>query len=702
MDVVSAQKAYQLYITADKTQSGSISLEEASQEPIIQTAFDLQKAGANLDNDPNTLSYAEYVLALQQVTGITNEQDYWIEVLRKKNENPTWFSGKILDSLPLKLKDNKEFILQCIAINGYALACASDRLKDDPQVALAAIKNWAYLREASPRLKDDTDFVLQCIAINGNNLAYASDRLKDDPEVALAAIKNNASLREAGPRLKDDKAFVLQCIAIDDYALAYASDRLKDDPEVALAAIKNHGSLREASPRLKDDTDFVLQCIAINGSNLAYTSDRFKDDPEVVFAAIKNGASLREASLRLKDDTDFVLQCSSINEYILDGASDRLKDDKAFVLQCIAHSWYALAYASDRLKDDPEVALAAIKNHGSLREASPRLKDDKDFVLQCIAINAYNLDYASDRLKNDKDFILQCIAINEHNLAYASDRLKDDPEVALAAIKNGASLSEISPNLKNNSSFLNALFMVNPFIYYSLTSEQKTNLFPLPVSEFQARLSTLNIQKPARIHNLNVLEEIQAQRQATAASLKPLAVIIDALEDYEELGNGVKGAFAFELQHVGELIDHGYAVTYYQVGTDTELISAIKDAARFQKISMLIINGHGDAYCISLGTTYDQETAQLDTQDNLKLTEVADVLQANSTLILGSCGTGAGRTTKENMANMLHRVFPQTNVYAPTVSVGGETIYFDNSGKIEDVRFNNDSERTYKIPACTP
>ena len=68
----------------------------------------------------------------------------------------------------------------------------------------------------------------------GLALKFASDSLKNDKEVVLAAVQQD------GWALQYMLQMRLRMIKIqqDDYALAYASDALKNDPIVAMAAVK--------------------------------------------------------------------------------------------------------------------------------------------------------------------------------------------------------------------------------------------------------------------------------------------------------------------------------------------------------------------------------------------------------------------------------------------------------------------------------
>jgi hypothetical protein len=89
---------------------------------------------------------------------------------------------------------------------------------------------------------------------NGLALEYASDDLKNDREVVLAAVQQNGlALEYASDDLKNDREVVLAAVQQDGFALEYASTNLQDDKEVVnIASQQNPFSTEHASDRLKE------------------------------------------------------------------------------------------------------------------------------------------------------------------------------------------------------------------------------------------------------------------------------------------------------------------------------------------------------------------------------------------------------------------------------------------------------------------
>jgi hypothetical protein len=180
---------------------------------------------------------------------------------------------------------SREIIQYANKKNDQYIYRASDRLKNNKDFVLDAVRHGCTLDFAPARLKDDKDVVLAAVKKDSDNLEFASDRLKDDQDVVLAAVRNGRSLHFASDRLKDDKDVVLAAVQKHGDNLEFASDRLKDDQDVVLAAVQKHGcSLEFASDRLKNDRDVVLAALETTlliNIIKDYIPPELKEDPEV-------------------------------------------------------------------------------------------------------------------------------------------------------------------------------------------------------------------------------------------------------------------------------------------------------------------------------------------------------------------------------------------------------------------------------------
>ena len=248
-------------------------------------------------------------------------------------------------------------------------------------------------------------------------LEGASDALKDDKDVILAAMTtgNGGSLEAleyASERLRDDRDVMLAAMAVADDAevLEFASERLRDDTGFIRALIAmspaTHGStwfgsewLRHASERLENDEGMLL---------LLKLHEEGAD------------AMMEEASDEHKDDKDFLLTAVALDELVLQHASERLKDDKAVVLAAVSKaesqsddsgSGHALKFASDERQNDKEMVVAALANGWALQDVPEELKNDKDVVSAAVSADENALHYAVDGAKNDPAVLLAAVAL---------------------------------------------------------------------------------------------------------------------------------------------------------------------------------------------------------------------------------------------------------------------------------------------------
>lgn len=155
------------------------------------------------------------------------------------------------------------------------------------------IKNESNIVDAL-KLQDAESLEIETITLskflktkrNGSPLQFASDRLKNDKEIVLEAVKANGyALQFASDELKSDKEIVLKAVKESGYALKYASDELKNDIEIVLEAVKENGyALKYASDELKANIPFLLDLVARNsiypGQYIEYLIEYINPDIE--------------------------------------------------------------------------------------------------------------------------------------------------------------------------------------------------------------------------------------------------------------------------------------------------------------------------------------------------------------------------------------------------------------------------------------
>ena len=147
--------------------------------------------------------------------------------------------------------------VKAVSLNGEELNHASDELRDDKDVVLAALREYRLaLMFASPRLQDDDDVVRASLMKYGGSIRYASKSKQADPEFATLAVKQNF------------------------HAVAFLNREMTDREDVAMHVYG--GPFKHLSLRLRANKAIVYNaCRKENGSAFTYASPELRDDKDV-------------------------------------------------------------------------------------------------------------------------------------------------------------------------------------------------------------------------------------------------------------------------------------------------------------------------------------------------------------------------------------------------------------------------------------
>ena len=299
---------------------------------------------------------------------------------------------------------------------------------------------------------NDKEFMLALLAYNGTYLQHASEELKADKEVIMAALKSGYSLpyEHVSDALKTDRDFLLEMVSLDAYCLEFFSEELKQDEQIVLAAAKNSGNaaLEFGAEKFKKNKNILTEVVKNSHNALSFLAENEKNDKKLVITAVDhNGYALQYASEQLRNDKDVVIAAVRNYGNALEYASEQLQNDKDLVITAVRTNGDALQYASEELQNDKDVAMAALINSTEAFEyVSERLQSDKEFILHAIGqkdedavdddLDSYISDNIPEKLKADKDFVLQMVKVNAMVLGCVSDELKVDKEVVTLAVKN--------------------------------------------------------------------------------------------------------------------------------------------------------------------------------------------------------------------------------------------------------------------------
>lgn len=318
------------------------SLALKSKQPITQIEKAefikcIKEGRLNLQNVPQELrDDRDVVLAAIEKNGLD------LQYAAKKFQNdPTIVlvavkqNGLALEFASEELRNKNEIVIPALCKTLHAFQHVSNRIKNDKEFIDGAMMGLGatVLNYASKEIRNNKDFMLQCVKKKGLVVMYASDELKKDKEIAAASIistngiaiaflpkewmsdadfilslfKQESKLGEfvlnkVSSELFSDRNFMRRLVKIKGITLKYASEELRRDKKIVRAAIKQDPqALRYAPKSLRGDSKVVMQVLKRDGTVLEHVSNRFKDDRAFVsVAANQNKAALVHASNRLR------------------------------------------------------------------------------------------------------------------------------------------------------------------------------------------------------------------------------------------------------------------------------------------------------------------------------------------------------------------------------------------------------------------
>jgi len=155
-------------------------------------------------------------------------------------------SGLALRHMNADMCKDRDIVLTAVKQHGDALQFASESLRADAGVVLEAVKaprgspDMSAIQYASDLLLDDLTFMTSAVRVTGATIRHASDRLKQDRDLVLSAVRDYAeALFSAGPLLQHDAEFVKELVDINGCAIAYAAQDVREDPRILARALKN-------------------------------------------------------------------------------------------------------------------------------------------------------------------------------------------------------------------------------------------------------------------------------------------------------------------------------------------------------------------------------------------------------------------------------------------------------------------------------
>ena len=173
------------------------------------------------------------------------------------------------------------------------------------------------LRDVPRELLADPNVMMVAALKDAEALYYASDELRQNSDIVMAAIGQNAYDGLRFSQMHDNSDIVMSAVEQNGLALEHASERVQGMPEVVMAAVQQNGTaLEHASVWLRGEQGVVIAAVQQNGTALEHASERLQDDRGVVIAAVAHdGKALEYASKRLQDDSTILTDASEAYGY---------------------------------------------------------------------------------------------------------------------------------------------------------------------------------------------------------------------------------------------------------------------------------------------------------------------------------------------------------------------------------------------------
>lgn len=140
-------------------------------------------------------------------------------------------------NLPEEFKTDEGVIIALAKHDGLVLEDVEEELQRKNVILVAVNENaYAYIYIHSEDMKGDHDVAMTTMQKNGMLLGYAPDKIKDDKEIVLEAIKHSDergqkgyALKFASQRLRDDIDVVLTAVELDPKNIEYAGLKIQDE-----------------------------------------------------------------------------------------------------------------------------------------------------------------------------------------------------------------------------------------------------------------------------------------------------------------------------------------------------------------------------------------------------------------------------------------------------------------------------------------
>jgi len=350
--------------------------------------------------------------------------------------------------VPSKFRNDKEVMMIICSKNCEALRYASNKLKADPELVLAAIQHEMHLAPLAIR--------------------HASNKIRADKKIVQVAINRAYGIRAVKfihPKLQKDKRLILTSIrrSSDECNRHYETlselpESLRKDEAIVVAALKKRGSnLRfVASPELLSDLDVVLTACKQDGGALAYvpegpTKRELLEEPEYLHMIVANGGyavldneNYDVRQLVMADMNLLLAAVQTTPEGFFYNIEDLVQNDSSFLLKLLVTNSNLYANLSKETKQRSDVAMACLGSEALNEQRAaeilrhhPKLQSDLDLITVLAAKGFQTvLAEAPESVQDDKNVMMVACSAEGSMLSVATERLQRDPDVVSTAVRS--------------------------------------------------------------------------------------------------------------------------------------------------------------------------------------------------------------------------------------------------------------------------
>ena len=339
---------------------------------------------------------------------------------------------KVLNHIKEYILNNKEFDLEMVKISGRAIDYL-DSFKNDKDIIQEAAKTYKdALQYARSNLRDDKEYMLEILKYNGLALEYVSERLCNDWDICLTAVKQDTmsigAIRFISNKFSEDRKFVLETVKSEGSKLFSFDFKFQYDREIVLEAVKSNGLVYQyiVCKEFEKDREIAKEAVKKEAINISHVPEELILDKEFVLYVLRNTES-------------------SLNRIILINRPTQLVSDEEVILAAVKNDAADIDLASPKLIEDRNFIIKCVRINPNVLKYLPGYINDKEIIKEAVKKNGYALQYAVDDLVNDKEFVLEMIKIDYNAYLFRGEDLESDRDITLEAIKssNGIMLSEI-------------------------------------------------------------------------------------------------------------------------------------------------------------------------------------------------------------------------------------------------------------------